>query len=234
MREIFLNYGFILLITVATVEIILTWVLFSDYRKKNDPVIICMAIVGIGLCYDAVVLAAGAKIMLPVLSVLSRGRYILHGLLIPVNLAVCAFGVPFYKRFRMVTLTLTSLLMLAGAASGFFRELDKVVLNEGQFNEIVRFVSVSPKDSWMEMVNKALSFGTVIPVILSGIAVLIKHKSPTFLLAGLLMLAFSLLGPITGNADLIFLFSMFGELSMLLLYVIFEKRHISKMYDYYN
>ena len=234
MREFLINYGFLFLWTISVIELILTSILFSDYRKKSDPVIICMAILGVGICFDAFTLAAGSKLMIPLLQVLSRGRFILHGLLIPVILAICAFGAPFYKRMRIVTLVVTSILMIAGGAAGCFRELDKVVLNEGMVSEIVRYASVSPKDSWMELVNKALSYGTIIPLILTGIWITIKHKTPSILLAGILMLVFSMLGPLTGNTDLIFLLSMFGELSMLLFFMIFEKRHINKMYDYYN
>ncbi len=232
MHDFLLTYGFILLCSISVIEVILTLILFADYTKKKDPVVICMTLVGLGLCFDAIILSAGAKIMLPVLIILSRARYILHGLLIPINLAICAHAAPFYKRARQVTWVLTVILMAAGAASGVFRELDKVVLNEGFYNEIVRYVSVSPKDSWPELVNRALSYGTVVPLILTGIYITFKHKTPTILLAGLFMLGFSLVGPLTGNTDLIFLISMFGEVFMLLFYVIFEKRNISVMYDY--
>ena len=232
MHEILLTYGFLILCCISVVEIILTLILYGDFSKKKDPVVILMALVGTGLCFDAVILAAGGYIMIPILSLLSRARYILHGLLIPLNLAICAYAAPFYKPARHVTWVLTVLLMLAGAAAGFMRELDKVVLNEGFYNQIVRYVSVSPKDSWMERVNMGLSVGCIVPIILTGIYITFKHKTPTILLAGLFMLGFSLLGPLTGNTDLIFLISMFGEMFMLLFYVIFEKKHISVMYDY--
>ena len=234
MREILLNNGFLLLWIISAVELVLTITLFSDFSRKRDPVIICMALVGVGLCYDAAVLTAGKMIMLPVLSVLSRGRFIVHGLFLPIIFAVCAHAVPFYKPARIATWVLTTLLMLVGAVSGFYRELEKVVLNEGEFSEIVRFTSASPRDSWMELVSTGIIFGTAAVLILSGIRITIKQKTPSIMLSGLLMLGFYLLGPLTGNTDLVFLISMFGGLSMLLCFVIFEKRHISKMYDYYH
>ena len=232
MHDILTTYGFLILCCLGVIEIILTLILYADFSKKKDPVIILMALLGTGLCFDAVTLAAGAHIMIPILSVLSRGRFILHGLLIPLNFTICAYAAPFYKPARIATWILTVPLILAGGAAGYMRELDKVVLNEGFYNEIVRYVSISPDDSWMERVNMGLSMGCIIPVILTGIYITFKHKSPTILLAGLFMLGFSILGPVLGYNDLIFLISMFGEMFMLLFYTIFEKRHISVMYDY--
>ena len=66
----------------------------------------------------------------------------------------------------------------------------------------------------------------MIPVIITGIYVLIKNKTPHIFFAGALMFVFAALGPATGNTDLIFVISMFGELFMLLFYLIYEKRNI--------
>jgi len=43
-------------------------------------------------------------------------------------------------------------------------------------------------------------------------------------LAGFLMFAFSALGPATGNFDLIFYISMFGEICMALFFLLYAKR----------
>ena len=129
---------------------------------------------------------------------------------------------------------LTTLVMIAGAGAGAFRELDVQYIHQGAFNQIVRYASVSPKTAWMERINTVISFGTTIPVILTGIWVTIKQKAPEILLAGVLMFLFSALGPATGNADLIFIISMFGELLMLFFFMLYEKHHVSKMYDYYH
>lgn len=221
-RQLLLDYGLYIIWGVGLIETVFTGILLHDFKHKRDPLIICMALVGIGLCYDAIIMGIGGFILIPVLQVLSRVRFILHGLLVPLNVALCGYAVPFYRKMMNVTWVVTILLMIAGAASGFFREIDITTLGT-----VTRYVSVSPRDSWMEIVDKALGFGGVIPVILTGIWLLIKQKSPSILLAGALMFAFSALGPATGNTDLIFILSMFGELFLLLFYMIYEKRHIN-------
>ena len=122
----------------------------------------------------------------------------------------------------MLSWCITVPLMLLGAVAGIFRELDAVTLSE-----IIRFVSISPKESWMERVNVLLTYGMMLPIFLTGIRTLVHDKSPSILLGGILMFVFSVLGPATGNADLIFLISMVGELCLLLFYVIYERRHIT-------
>ena len=221
-RQILLDYGLYIIWGLGILEIIFTAILLRDFKQKRDPLIICMALVGVGLCYDALIIGIGGMILIPLLQVLSRARFILHGLLVPLNVALCGYAVPFYRKMMNVTWAVTILLMIAGGASGFFREIDMTTLGT-----VTRYVSVSPDNSWMEIVDKLLSFGGVIPVILTGIWLLIKQKSPSILLAGALMFAFSALGPATGNADLIFIISMFGELFLLLFYMIYEKRHIN-------
>ena len=53
-----------------------------------------------------------------------------------------------------------------------------------------------------------LSFGTVVPLMLVGIYVWIRQKTPHLFLSGFLMFFFSAVGPATGNTDLIFFISM--------------------------
>ena len=69
-----------------------------------------------------------------------------------------------------------------------------------------------------------LAFGTIIPVILAGVAAWIKQKTPLLLLAGVLMFAFAALGPATGNLDLNFLITMFGEVFLVLFFLLYARR----------
>ena len=112
--------------------------------------------------------------------------------------------------------------MLIGAYAGFNRELAM----QEKIGDIVRFASVSPKDSWMETANTVLTYGSIIPVIATGIYLLIRERSASILLGSVIMFTFAALGPATGNFDLIFLITMFGELFLLLFYTVYEKRHV--------
>ena len=222
LRDILLNYGLLCVWLIAVIELVLTGILFIDHKAKRDPLVLWMALLGAGLFYDAAVLGLGGMILPPFLPMFSRVRFVLHGLILPLNLVICAYALPFYRKPRIATWVVTGILMAVGGAAGVMRQIGPADPTAG----ITRFVSVSPKESWTELVNSLLSYGTVIPVIIVGIAVCVRHKSPSILLAGLLMFGFAALGPATGNFDLIFLITMFGELFMLLFYLIFEKRHV--------
>ena len=88
------------------------------------------------------------------------------------------------------------------------------VLELREIAGVKRYASGEATPKWADLISQVLSFGTVIPMILAGIIVWIKQKNPHLFLSGFLMFAFSALGPATGNTDLIFFISMFGELLM--------------------
>ena len=224
MREFLINNAQFLVWGLTFLELVLTCLLFIDFKNKREPIVLCMALLGVGLCYDALILGFGGMILTPFLLLLSRLRFVLHGLLLPLSLIICAYAIPLYRKHRYAAWVITGIVMAAGLAAGCYREIG---LAE-EIGGIVRYVSVSPKDAWMERINTALSFGTVIPLIITGVIVLLRQKSPSILLAGVLMFAFSALGPATGNADLIFLISMFGECFMLLFLALFEKFRVTQ------
>lgn len=64
----------------------------------------------------------------------------------------------------------------------------------------------------------------MIPLNIVGIAVWIRQKTPLLFLSGFLMFAFSALGPASGNFDLIFFISMFGEVCMVLCLLLYARR----------
>ncbi|MBR3629199.1 MAG: hypothetical protein IKN55_01840 [Oscillospiraceae bacterium] len=221
MRTFLLEYGLYVEWVLAAAEVILTIILFSDFGKKRAPIILCMALLGLGLCIDAAVIGLGGKLVEPVLAILSQMRFTLHGLLVPLNLTICVLALPLWPIPRRILVVVTLLIMLAGGFTGFSRE---IALQE-EIGDIVRFASVSPRDSWMEIANSVITYGCIIPVIITGIYLLLRERSASILLGSVLMFSFAALGPATGNFDLIFLITMFGELFLLLFYTIYEKRH---------
>lgn len=217
-----MHYGIFVAWIIAALELVSTVMLFNDFHSKRDPLILCMAVIGAGLVYDAVVIGFGGMIILPFLSLLSQVRHILQGVLIPLNILILAYSWTFYRKARIAAWILAIPLMLLGGAAGFFCELDLA-----SAGAITRFVSVSPAESWMERVNLVFTYGAAVPILIAGIRVLIKDKSPSILIGGILMLVLSVLAPAAGNTDLTLLICMFGELFLLLSYLIYEKRHIN-------
>ena len=227
MRNFLIDNALYLVWGISLAELVLTGILFSDFRKKHEAVVLCMALVCAGLSYDAVVIGIGGLVLEPFLAVLSRVRFILHGMLLPLNVAMCAEAIPLYRRGRIAAWVISVILMLAGGAAGLMREI-----GIEHFAGVTRFVNLTDKGSWTELVNNVLTYGTVILLVIVGVVILIKHKSPSILLAGGLMFAFAAAAPATGNADLIFLTSMLGELLMALFFTIYEKRHVEELRYY--
>ena len=108
---------------------------------------------------------------------------------------------------------------MLGIAEGFATEL-----SVQRVAEVLRCKSGDGTPAWATAVSSILSYGTVVPLIIAGVVVWIKQKTPALFLAGFLMFAFSALGPATGNFDLIFFISMFGEVCMALFFLIYAKQ----------
>ena len=116
--------------------------------------------------------------------------------------------------------------MLAGAAQGFATDLELV-----QAAGVVRYASSEATPAWAETISRMLSFGTVIPLMVCGVIAWVRQKTPMLFLSGLFMFVFAAVGPATGNMDLVFLFSMMGEVLMLLffwlMFIAIPRRQVS-------
>lgn len=113
----------------------------------------------------------------------------------------------------------TILLMAAGAAEGACTRLEP-----RDIAGVIRFAAGEATPAWAGMISTVLSFGTVIPMMIAGVIIWIRQKTPYFFLSGFLMFVFYALGPAAGNADLIFFISMFGELFMVLFLYLYSHR----------
>ena len=88
---------------------------------------------------------------------------------------------------------------------------------------VTRYVSVSAP-AWAEIVNSLLTFGTVIPLMIVGIVVWKKQKTPNLFLAGFLMFAFSGLG--AACLELMFYISMYGEVLMATFFYLYAVQRV--------
>lgn len=153
---------------------------------------------------------------------LSQIRFVSHGALIPLIFPICAYALDLKKVWLKVVWIFTGVLVVLGIAEGFAVEL--VVKDAAN---IIRYASGDGTPAWAEAVSGVLSYGTVIPLMIVGIIVWVKQKTPKLFLSGFLMFLFSALGPATGNFDLIFFISMFGEALMTLFFYLYAE-HNSK------
>ena len=187
-------------------------------RSKKRPMILCMALITLGLVIDALVIASG-KALGGSLTVLSRVRFVAHGVLIPLILPICGYALNAKKGLMKVIWMLTVVIMVAGAAEGF-----ATVFERAEIAGVVRLMSSDATPSWAGVITMILSFGMVIPLLLCGLIAWIKQKNPYLFFSAFFMFLFSALGPATGNTDLIFYLSMYGELLMVLFFFLYSAK----------
>ena len=217
MRELLLASCPILLWVIAGIHLVLTVLCLRAWRETKAPLFLLSGLIVFGLFYDALILSLGTVLEEGgALLLLSRLRFVCHGALIPLIFPICAYALGFNKTWKTVVWVLTGVLIVLGVAEGF-----SVVLEAQHVAGIVRYTSGDATPGWARAVSGLLSYGTVVPLVLAGIIVWIRQKTPRLFLSGFLMFLFSALGPATGNFDLIFYISMFGEIGMALFFYLY-------------
>ena len=205
---------------ITLAELVFTVLLFGRYAKSKNIIFLLSGLICVGLTYDGLILALGSAMTESALLLgLSRMRYVLHGGLIPMIFAICAYALDFKGFWKVFAWGLTGILIALGVADGCIRELG--VANVAG---ICRYISLSAP-AWAEIVNSLLTFGTVIPMMVAGVVVWRKQKTPHLFLSAFLMFLFSGLG--AACLELMFYISMYGELLMAL-FLYFYAMHKSK------
>ena len=202
---------------ISTFHIVLMVMTFSRYRKTKNILFLLTGILTFGLFYDAFILALGSFMTEgSLLQALSRLRYVLHGTLIPLIFPLCVYALGGNRFWKKLVWALTCVLIALGLADGCVRTIGAVTVAG-----VCRYASVSAP-AWAEIVNSLLTFGTVIPLMIAGLVVWKKQKTPTLFLAGFLMFAFSGLG--AACLELMFYISMYGEVLMALYFYLYALR----------
>ena len=220
MREFFLSNGLILVWVITGLHLLFTVLAFARFGRTKAPLYLLIGLVAFGLFYDALVQALGGTLGEgAVLTGLSRFRFVFHGALIPLLFSICAYALDFKKPWKILVWVVTAVIIVLGVAEGFATQL----VPENMAG-ILRYKSGDGTPGWAKGVSYLLAFGTIIPVILAGIAAWIRQKTPLLLLAAVLMFAFAALGPATGNLDLNFLITMIGEVFLALFFLLYARR----------
>lgn len=221
MRELLLVSCPIGVWVIAAVHLLLMLLCFRGWKGTKEPLFLLSGLIVLGLFYDALILSFGTLPGLgEALRALSRLRFVFHGCLIPLIFPICAYALGFSKPWKTAVWVLTGVLIVLGAAEGF-----AVELVEQQVAGLARYTSGENTPGWAQAVSGVLSYGTVVPLMLAGIVLWVREKTPRLFLSGFLMFAFSALGPATGNFDLIFYISMFGEIGMALFFLLAARFH---------
>lgn len=210
------------IITVIELVLIVIFALLFKKVKNKKIMVLCMMLITCGLFIDALFISLGTILDGATLKAISPARYISHGVLIPLLFPICLYSLTEKKLWKIVVWAITGALMLAGLMEGIFTDLEMK-----EFAGVIRFVASDNTPAWAESISSILSFGTVIPLMIVGVIVWIKQKTPHLFLSGFLMFAFSALGPATGNSDLIFYISMFGEVLMVLFFLFYARKTVN-------
>ncbi len=220
MREILLASSPAMLWVITGIHVLFLVLMLRSYLKTKNILMLFSGLITAGLFYDALMLAMGSVLTEgPLLMGLSRLRFVSHGGLIPLIFLICAYALDFKGVWKKIAWVFTGLLVIAGIAEGFAVEL--VAKNAAS---IVRYASGDGTPGWAEAISGILSYGTVVPLMIAGIVVWVRQKTPALFLSGFLMFAFSALGPASGNFDLIFYISMYGEVLMALFFYLYARK----------
>ena len=219
MKELLFSSCGVMLWVISVLELIFTVLLFSRYARSHNTIDLLAGLICVGLTYDALILALGTFMTEgTALQSLSRMRYVLHGGLIPLIFAICAYALDFKGFWKKAIWALTVVLIALGVADGCIR-----VIGPTTVAGVCRYASVSAP-AWADIVNSLLTFGTVIPMMIAGVVVWKKQKTPFLFLSAFLMFAFSGLG--AACLELMFYISMYGELLMALFLYLYAKKKI--------
>jgi len=222
MRELFLSICRPSIWVIAILEIVIFCLLFKKYKESKKPMFLCMALITCGLVIDALVIVNGS-ILGGALPLLSRLRFVAHGILIPLILPICAYALDAKEGIRKAVWVLTFVIIIAGGAEGFATVFEKM-----EIAGVTRLVSSDATPSWAGIITMVLSFGMVIPMLITGLIAWIKQKNAGLFFAAFFMFAFSALGPASGNTDLIFFISMFGEVLMVFFFYLYGTKKYGK------
>ena len=216
MREFLLNYATIILPVIVILEFLLTIFFLGRLGGRKKLVAFCGFVICLGLTYDALVIFLGNFLNPDLILSLSRYRFVLHGLSVPLLILIGADAAELPKAGMIIAGILTVLVMAAGVWAGF-----QVVLEPSRVAGLYRFVSGKDTPLLAGTIETVLSFGTIIPMLILGLIAIFRRRDGWVFLGGLFMFIFSALGPATHNTDLIFLISMFGELLMVICFYIY-------------
>ncbi|MBR5897505.1 MAG: hypothetical protein IKZ39_07810 [Lachnospiraceae bacterium] len=211
MREFLIAVCPVTIWVIVACEIVVAVMLFRLAKRTKQTGALLGGLITAGLIIDALIMGLGAFLSANTVVAISPVRFIAHGLLIPLLFPICGYALKLKKPAMVCVWIFTVLLMAAGLAQALATKLE---LKE--FAGVIRCASGEGTPFWADMISYGLSFGAVLPLLVAGIIVWIKNKKPYLFLSGFFMFAFSALGPATGNMDLIFFISLFGELLMVL------------------
>lgn len=218
MRTFLITFGEPLVWVLAAVEALLGVLCLRSGKRILNRL---SAAVCFGLTIDAAIMGLGVLLGEgALLQSVSQIRYILHGILVPllIPIAFYAYGMKSVMAQRILW-AVTGVIMACGIAMGVMTRTEPAALAG-----VLRYASSAETPAFARMMDRLLSFGGVIPLMVVGLAHLFRHRKGWLLLSGVSMFAFAALAPATHNMDLNFLLTMVGEALMVLFFWLEDRK----------
>ena len=219
MRDFLLDNAVWVIAVICVLEAVVAVLLWRARRTAKTPFALLAFMVTLGLLFDAVAILLGSVLPAAVLAPVSRLRFIFHGVLVPLLLPLGAYAMGWTGTKVKVVWIVTALIMAAGLYMGC-----AIVLEPTNVAGITRYQMGEGSPAIVTAIEMVITFGTVIPLLAAGVVTLAKKRGPWVLVGALAMFAFSALGPATGNLDLNFLITMFGELAMVFCFWLYARK----------
>ena len=208
-------------IIVCTILYVVIFILsIREYLKLKRLVFILLLIQCVGFVYDGLIMLIGYSMSDNVLKGFNIVRYILHGIMVPILIAFTGYALQFRRDKLYVNWVITIIFIILGVAAA---ACTKMEIQE--FGNIKRCGQHDDTPRWVSSVDTVMNIGSVIYMLIAGIILFIIKREFFYFLSGLFMLIFSAIGPASGNADLNFLLSVYGEILMIIFLFVFFKKY---------
>ena len=208
-------------IIICTVLYVLIFILsLREYFKLKRLVFILLLIQCVGFVYDGLIMLLGFSMSDNVLKGFNIVRYILHGMLVPILIAFTGYALEFRRDKLYINWVVAIIFIILGVAAGGCTKLEIE-----EFGKIKRGANSDETPKWVSPIDTVMNIGSVIYMLIAGIILIIVKREFFYFLSGLFMLIFSAIGPATGNSDLNFLLSVYGEILMIIFLFVFFKKN---------
>ena len=220
-RDFFEKIAFGSLIASAVLYALIFVLSLREYFKMKRLVFILLMIECIGFIYDSLIMLIGKELSEESLKGTNIVRYILHGILVPILIAFTGYALQFRRDKLYINWIITIVCIILGLAAAICTKMSI----EEEFGKIIRCGIDEDTPGWVNPIDTIMNIGSVIYMLIAGIILLIVKRDFFYFLSGLLMLIFSAIGPASGNSDLNFILSVYGEVLMIIFLFVFFKKY---------
>ena len=220
-RDFFEKIAFGSVITCTILYALVFGLSIREYFKMKRLVFILLMIECVGFIYDSLIMLIGKELSDDSLKGTNIIRYILHGILVPILIAFTGYALQFRRDKLYFNWVITIICIILGLAAAICTKMSI----EDEFGKIKRCGIHDDTPGWVNPIDTVMNIGSVIYMLIAGIILIIVKRDFFYFLAGLLMLIFSAIGPASGNSDLNFLLSVYGEILMIIFLFVFFKKY---------